>query len=319
MKIANIDNSRIGIALGSGSARGWAHIGILQALAELGIKPDIVAGSSIGALVGAAYASNRIDDMEAMVNNLNWKDIAGYLDMSIIGGGLVEGDKLVKFFHDQINEKNIDSLPHRFAAVATDLDSGREIWLQDGDLLQAVRASLALPGLFTPLKYNDHWLVDGGLVNPVPVSLCRAMGAELVIAVSLNIDIVGKHSRNKNTSDVQIVNTEVTKDSESALLGRITDQLEKVFYERKKLVLSRLFGKSIKPPGMIDVIAGSINIMQDRITRSRMAGDPPDVILSPRLSHIGLMEFDQGAIAIKEGRACVERMRSVIENAISLA
>ena len=305
----DIDNTRIGIALGSGSARGWAHIGVLQALAELGIEPDIVAGSSIGALVGAAYACNQLNEMEGMVKELGWKDIVSYLDLSILAGGLIQGDKLAQFFRTHMKESDIESLPRRFAVVATELNSGREIWIQNGNILDAVRASVALPGLFTPFKYNDHWLVDGGIVDPVPVSLCRAMGAEVVIAVSLNGDIVGKHGRNNN----YLVTEEIVKENETALWNRISGQLEKSLLEKKNLLLSRLFGESLRSPGLIEVLAGSINIMQNRITRSRMAGDPPDVLLSPRLSHLGLMEFDRGAIAIEEGRACVNRMRSALE------
>ncbi|MCW8853066.1 MAG: patatin-like phospholipase RssA [Gammaproteobacteria bacterium] len=306
-----IDNSRIGIALGSGSARGWAHIGILQALSEMGIQPDIVAGSSIGALVGAAYSANQLDELESMVQTLGWKDIAGYLDVSIMGGGLIQGDKLTAFFHRHLKETRIEFLPHRFAAVATELNTGHEIWLQSGNLLDAVRASVALPGLFTPFKYNNQWLVDGGIVDPVPVSLCRAMGAEIVIAVSLNGNITGKQNHNQPETEAR------AKENETALWGRISDQLEKSWHEKKNILFSRLFGENIKSPGLIEVLAGSIHIMQDRITRSRMAGDPPDIILSPRLSQLGLMEYDRGTIAIEEGRTCVRRMQSALEQVIS--
>ena len=308
-----IDNSRIGIALGSGSARGWAHIGILQALNELGIQPGIVAGSSIGALVGAAYAANQLDELESMVQKLGWKDIAGYLDMSIMGGGLIQGDKLTSFFRRHLKETRIELLPRRFAAVATELNTGHEIWLQNGNLLDAVRASVALPGLFTPFKYNNQWLVDGGIVDPVPVSLCRAMGAEVVIAVSLNGKIIGKQGQNHNPP----ITEARAKENETALWGRISDQLEKSWHEKKNILFSRLFGENIKSPGLVEVLAGSIHIMQDRITRSRMAGDPPDIILSPSLSQLGLMEYDRGAIAIEEGRACVRRMQSALEQIIS--
>jgi NTE family protein len=317
-QIANIDNARIGIALGSGSARGWAHIGILKALAELGIEPHIVAGSSIGALVGAAYASNKLDDMESMVQALTWKEIVAYLDMSIIGGGLIQGDRLVKFFRHHLEDiKDIESLPRRFAAVATELNSGREVWLQSGDLMDAVRASGALPGLFTPYKKDNQWLIDGGIVDPVPVSLCRAMGAEIVIAVSLNGDIVGKHARNNNQPATKPVTNKEVAANATALWNRISEQLEKTMFKQKNILLSRLFGESTGAPGLIEVIAGSINIMQDRITRSRMAGDPPDFLLSPKLAQLGLMEFDQGKLAIEEGRACVERNRSALEHLFS--
>ena len=315
----SIDNNKIGIALGSGSARGWAHIGILKELAVLGIKPDIVAGSSIGALVGAAYASNKLDEMEKVVTNLTWKEIVAYLDMSIIGGGLIQGDKLVNFFRQHIDEMNIESLPRKFGAVATELNSGREVWLQDGDLLDAVRASSALPGLFTPVKKNNQWLIDGGIVDPVPVSLCRAMGADIVIAVSLNGDIVGKHGR-KNTPQQETYPNIIKKEDDNiaALWNRISEQLEKTIYKNKNILLSRLLGETQDSPGIVEVLLGSINIMQDRITRSRMAGDPPDIVLSPKLSAFGLLEFDQGKIAIKEGQATVNRNRAALEQIITL-
>ena len=313
----NIDNTRVGIALGSGSARGWAHIGVLKALAELGIEPYIVAGSSIGALVGAAYVSNKLDDMEKMVKALSWKDLVSYLDMSIIGGGLIHGEKLVHSLRQHIDEQKIESLSRRFGAVATELNSGREVWLQQGDLMDAVRASGALPGLFTPFKKDQHWLIDGGIVDPVPVSLCRAMGAEIVIAVSLNGDIVGKHTRNNNHTENLLRQEPVTNSRNTDLWHRISKQLEKTVFKQKDLILSRLFGESTGAPGLIDVIAGSLNIMQDRITRSRMAGDPPDIILSPKLSQLGLMEFDQGKLAIAEGHACVERNQSTLEHLFS--
>ncbi len=311
-----IDNSRIGIALGSGSARGWAHIGILRALAELGIEPEIVCGSSIGALVGAAYANNQLDEMESMVNAFDWKDVISYLDMSILGGGFIQGEKLQKLFSRHVKEMNIESLPRRFGAVATDLDSGREVWLQQGNLLDAVRASTALPGLFTPFRQNDRWLVDGGIVDPVPVSLCRAMGAEIVIAVSLNGDIVGKHNRKKNQQELITEPEQSNQEYETSLWDRVSGQMEKTLFQKKDKLLSHLFGENHHAPGFFDVLAGSINIMQDRITRSRMAGDPPDILFSPKLSSLGLMEFDQGTMAIEEGKACVRRMRAELEHII---
>ncbi len=310
------DNKRIGIALGSGSARGWAHIGVLNALAEMDIYPEIIAGSSIGALVGGAYASDRLADMERMVRALSWKDIVAYMDMSIMGGGLLQGEKLVEFFRQHVNSIHIEDLPRRFAAVATDLNNGQEIWLQQGDLVQAVRTSGALPGLFTPVKKDGRWLIDGGVVDPVPVSLCRAMGAEVVIAVSLNSGIVGKHSRKRQQKVAE--NPVDLHPQDSDLWQRISRQLEETMFRQKNLLLSRLFGEHINTPGLIEVLAGSINIMQDRITRSRMAGDPPELLLAPRLSQLGLMEFDQGELAIEEGYACVQRHQVEIRHLLNI-
>lgn len=315
MSSVRIDNSRIGIALGSGSARGWAHIGVLRALSEMGIEPEIVCGSSIGALVGAAYAGNQLDEMESMVTAFDWKEAIRYLDLSIRGGGFIQGERLQNLFSRHVREMNIESLPKQFATVATDLETGREVWLQSGNLLDAVRASAALPGLLTPFAYQDRWLVDGGIVDPVPVSLCRAMGADIVIAVSLNDDIVGKHIRKYQVSLPESPALDESAETAS-LWTRLSNRMEQSLYERKNELIKRLFGDNHQIPGLLEVVNSSINIMQDRITRSRMAGEPPDILLSPKLSHLGLLEFDQGAIAIAEGRACVERMNSELNYVI---
>lgn len=307
-------NARIGIALGSGSARGWAHIGILRALAEMGVELGIVAGCSIGAIVGAAYASSRVDALEAWCRSLTWKQIAGFLDLSLTGGGLVQGESLMQFVRDQVGDPSIESLDRKFGMVATDLDSGREIWFRDGSLLDGVRASIAVPGLFTPVKLHGRWLVDGGLTNPVPVSLCRAMGAEIVIAVDLNADIVGKHGR-KRAGHGEKSGAEDSADAR--FFKRVSVQLRNSLSERKNTLFSQVFGESLDTPGIFEVVASSLNIMQDRITRSRMAGDAPEIILAPRLSQLGLMEFDQAAIAIDEGHACVTRMRPMLDQVLS--
>jgi NTE family protein len=187
---------RLGIALGSGSARGWAHIGVLRALEQAGIVPDVVSGTSIGALVGAAYASGRLDPLEEWVARIDWWEIIRYMDMS---RGGVEGERLMRAFGERVEDVPIETLPKPFGAVATDLLTGREVWFQNGSLLEAVRASIALPGLFSPVRFQERWLVDGGLVDPLPVSLCRALGAEQVIAVNLNGDIVGRRLPGRST------------------------------------------------------------------------------------------------------------------------
>ncbi len=316
MKILPEKNKKIGLALGSGSARGWAHIGVIRALAEMGIHPGIVAGSSIGALVGAAYSSEQLDEFEHWVNNLTWKDILKYLDLSLLEGGFIRGEKLMGFARQYMGELNIQSLPVSFAAVATDIHTGREIWLREGALLDSIRASVALPGLFAPFKVNGRWLVDGGLVDPVPISLCRAMGAEVVIAVNLNGDIVGKHYKRKFKAREKL-SRKSSNEEESGIWTRISGQISSSFYEQKRTFLSQLLGENRDIPGLFNVMASSINIMQDQITRSRMAGDPPDVMLTPRLSRLGLMEFDQATVAISEGYACVERMRPALNQILS--
>ncbi len=303
----------VGLALGSGSARGWAHIGVIRALSEYGIEPDVVCGSSIGALVGAAYSCDQLDKLEEWVNTLSWRDIVHYMDVTFVGGGFLKGERLMTFFQQFTQDMPIEELPKRFGAVATDLDSGREVWLQRGSLLDAVRASIAVPGMFKPFKHNERWLVDGGLVNPVPVSLCRAMGADIVIAVNLNGDVVGKHRRSLPSDNTGDNTTKEQQESGTELWGKLTAQLKNNIHERTDGLL-----KSVRnTPSLFDVLAGSINIMQDRITRSRMAGDPPDVMLSPRLAHIALLEFDKSREVIAEGKACVEHMMPMLNSVLA--
>ena len=249
---------RIGLALGSGSARGWSHIGVIRVLERAGISPEIVCGTSIGSLVGAAYAAGEIDRLQLWVNDLSWQTVVGLLDLKM-GGGLIEGSKLVEFFRSQFNDQGIEQLPKTFSCVATDLVSGREVWLREGSVIDAVRASIALPGVFTPALQEGRLLVDGGLVNPVPVSLCRAMGADIVIAVDLNWDLVGHRSR---------ISGEAETDVAPAANGMIDAILAKF------RPAARMAGEpqaETEMPSMLDVMASSLNIMQVRITQSRLA------------------------------------------------
>ena len=304
-------NSRtIGLALGSGAARGWAHIGVIRELMDHGIRPDIVCGTSIGALVGALHASDHLDLLEDWVLRMDRKVVLRYLDIKLLmGGGFVEGRRLIDFFRERIGDVRIEDLPTRFAAVATDLVSGREVWLREGSLLEAVRASIALPGIFIPVMLHDRWLVDGGLVNPVPVSLCRAMGADVIIAVNLNGDIVGKHRRRHSRA----FNRDMRMSAEATLIDKLALELK----HRANSFISQLFDSNVGAPGLFEVLSSSINIMQDCITRSRMAGDPPDIVISPRLAHIGLLEFDRAKETIREGRAEARRMLSAFSDLLT--
>lgn len=293
---------RLGIALGSGSARGWAHIGVLRALEQADIFPDVVSGTSIGALVGAAYASNALDRLEEWVARIDWWEIIRYMDVRLGG---VEGERLMRAFRERVEDAPIETLPKPFGAVATDLQTGREVWFQEGSLLEAVRASIALPGLFSPVRHQGRWLVDGGLVDPLPVSLCRALGADRVIAVNLNGDIVGKHFSGRPPRLA----------APSPLLARLSAGLQAMLGNDNR---AKDEAEVDEPPGLFDVMAGSINIMQDRITRARMAGDPPDVVLAPRLAHLGLMDFDQADEAIAAGMDCVRLHLPLLRNVLNL-
>ncbi len=286
----------VGLALGSGSARGWSHIGVLRALKELEIEVEVVCGTSIGALVGGFYTSGNLHKLEQWLLKLDLREIIRYLDVGLLeGGGFIEGKRLIDFFRDEhIGDVEIKQLRQRFAAVATNLASGEEVWLQQGSLLEAIRASIALPGFFTPVQRDGQWLVDGGLVNPVPVSLCRELGANSVIAVNLNSDITGKHLR-KNVRQTARFKVE------SPLLNQWLSELRK----RSNGKLDKLLERENTPhPGLFDVLAGSINIMQDRITRERLADHPADILLEPKLSHLGLLEFDRADEAIEIGYEC---------------
>jgi NTE family protein len=307
MANSNKHNSVIGLALGGGSARGWAHIGVIRELHALGIEPDVVCGTSIGALVGGIYVSGQLDALEQWLLQLVRKEIIRYLDIKLIpGGGFVEGKRLMNFFHEWTGDVQIENLSKPFAATATDLATGREVWIRNGPLLDAIRASIALPGIFTPVQIKDRWLVDGGLVNPVPVSICRALGADFVIAVNLNGGAVGRYIRKPGRPENEIEGESV----EASLLEKISEEVK----HRANTLVAQLFGPSVKAPGMFDVLASSINIMQDLIVRSRMAGDPPELLLTPRLSGIGLLEFDRAREAIEEGRACVKRIVPTLED-----
>ena len=286
---------RIGLALGGGSARGWAHIGAIRALADAGIEPDLVCGTSIGALVGAAYVGGELDRLEAWVRSLRVQTVVSFLDFSL-GGGLIKGDKLIEFFRSHFVDRDIRELARPFGAVATDLQRGREVWLREGGVSDAVRASIALPGLFTPAQRDGSWLVDGGLVNPVPVSLCRAMGADLVIAVDLNADLLGRHLKPKPAA----ARKRAPADPES-----LTDSvMARIQTGMSQLGLNSDHGP--RSPAMLDVLASSINIMQVLITRSRLAGDPADVMVTPLLANLGLMEFHRAGVAIDAGRRAME-------------
>lgn len=299
---------RIGLALGSGMARGWAHIGVIRALRRLGFEFDIVTGCSIGALVGGLYLADKLDVLEAWALSLNKLKIVRFLDLKIRSGGLIGGHRLVDEIRHYIGTLKVEDLPLPYAAVATDLVTGHEIWLQRGGLAEAMRASFSLPGVFPPVRHEGRWLLDGALVNPLPVSTCRALGADMVIAVNINADIIGKVRR--PGSDIPTAAgfdlmhlIESTKELESKM--GLMDNLTK-----------RIFRRDYDGPSVFGVMTASLNIMQDRITRSRLAGDPPDVHIAPRLGHIGLLEFDRAAEAIREGEAAVERKRQELDDAL---
>lgn len=292
---------KIGIALGSGVARGWAHIGVLRALERLGIKPDVVCGTSIGALVGGVYLGGRLDELETWARALNKLKLTRLFDFQLGRGGLIAGRRIMQIFDRELHEVQIEQLPARFACVCTDLDTGHEVWLQQGNLMAAVRASYALPGIFAPVEMDGRWLLDGALVNPIPVSVCRALGAHVVIAINLNADVF--------EPDMAPPPHEVEVADERALARRIKDL-------PGADLIRQLFSHSNNEPSLFSVMARSLNIAQDRISRSRLAGDPPDVIIAPKLGHIGLFQFDRADASILAGEIAVEQAAGAIDEAM---
>lgn len=277
----------IGLALGSGSARGWSHIGVIQELEAMGVRPEVVAGTSIGALVGGVYVSGQLAEFADWVRKLGVRDVVRLMDLTMTGG-FVKGERLFGFFNEQHRNPRIEEVAQRYVSVATEMKSGREVWITRGPVWDAARASCAMPGIFTPVKHDGRWMLDGGLVNPVPVSACRALGADVVIAINLNAQLVGAHMSVASLSEAERVAG--TQDEKNRSIWRkLADYLH----------------SDNDTPSFFDSVASSINILQDRLTRSRMAGDPPELALSPRLDDFALMDFHRAGEAIEEGRRLV--------------
>ncbi len=294
----------IGLALGGGAARGFAHIGIMRSLLAHGIVPDVIVGTSIGAVVGGCYAADELDSLESWARGLTVRNILSYLDLNLSGSGLIRGDHLASRLNQALADKRIDELPIRFAAIATEFNTGHEIWLTRGRLADALRASYALPGIFPPVRIGGRWLVDGALVNPVPVSAARALGARLVIAVNLNADILGRGTiisdHGSDASD------DVPQETPGKVAGVFAG----------KHPFRRLFGTRGRP-GIPTVMVEAFNVMQDRITRARLAGDPADVLISPRLGHVGWFDFQHAAEAIDIGTETMEKAIDGVTEAIT--
>ncbi|NMH64398.1 patatin-like phospholipase RssA [Shewanella salipaludis] len=305
----------VGIALGSGAAKGWAHIGVLNGLAELGIKPDKVAGCSIGALVGAAYANDQLADLEQWVRGFSSWDVLGMMDLSWRKGGLIGGDKVFDMLQERMGEMSIEQMKKPFIAVATDLYSGQEIWFQRGDLRQAVRASCSMPGILSPVALGGRWLVDGAVVNPIPVSVCRAMEVDIVIAVDLNgqrrgrLQVLPVDMTSSKPSEEEEVLAKVQQDlGFMDLLARGRDYLSNLSYK---------FSLGTKSnPGMLAVMSQSMEILEQRHKRARLMGDPPDIFILPDLGDIGTMEFHRAGEAIDAGEKAVKEVAHLLAAAL---
>jgi NTE family protein len=297
----------IGLVLGSGAARGFAHIGVIQVLLENGIKPDIIVGTSIGALVGGCYVANRLDELETWARALTLRRILGYLDVRIGSSGLISGGRLAHRLADAVGTTAIEELPVRYAAIATEVGTGHEIWLTRGSLALAMRASYALPGIFPPIRVGGRWLVDGALVNPVPVTAARAFGARVVIAVNLDADRFGRGATiASHGSDPGDMPTAPPPGSDhKSFMGL-----------RGMFGAERALRRELARPGFSTVMIEAFNIMQDRLTRMRLAGDPPDVHITPHIGHVGWLDFHHASEAIAVGRNAAEKALEAIMETI---
>jgi NTE family protein len=313
--LGSIRRPVIGLALGGGAARGLAHIGIVRTLIAHGIVPNVVVGTSIGAVVGGAYATGQLDTLEEWARRLQPRKILGYLDIRLNGSGLIGGDKLAAQLEAAIGPILIEDLPMKFATVATEVRTGHEIWLTHGRMVDAMRASYALPGIFSPVLVGDRWLVDGALVNPVPVSAARAFGAEIVIAANLSSDIFAHSTTIYSHGPVAEVTVAVAPETmiEPAAPKRGFGRL----FSAERTMKREFFGSAGRP-GISSVMVDAFNIMQDRITRARLAGDPPDLLISPRVGEIGWFDFHRADDLIAHGTRAAERAIDSIQEAIHI-
>lgn len=298
---------RVGLALGSGAGRGWAHVGVIRGLEALGVVPDVVCGCSSGALVGALYLAGELDAFEAWGRTLDRRQLMGYFDLSL-RGGLIKAIRLLDAAAGSLNDLRIEDLSRPFACVATDLASGREMWLREGPLPTLLRASMAIPGFVTPVRYEGRWLVDGGLVNAVPVSLCRALGADTVIAVDLNTTLLRRRlDEPTDEAEPESAVSIESQSEEAEAQGTTLTAIREFVQELRQRVSSGEPVEEDLPPSIYEVIVNALNVMQVRMTRSRMAGDPPEVLVVPRLADFGFLDFHRASEGIEEGRLALER------------
>ncbi|HUZ66286.1 MAG TPA: patatin-like phospholipase family protein [Beijerinckiaceae bacterium] len=295
-----IRKPKVGIALGAGAARGWSHIGVLNELVENGFTPDIVAGASIGAVVGGCFAAGKLAELEAFARSMTRRRVFSLMDISFSGKCLIGGARLRNLLRGQLGDLRLEQTPIRFAAVATEVGLGHEIWLSSGDMVDALCASYSLPGIFEPVKIGGRWLFDGALVNPVPVTICRALGADVVIAVNLVSDTMFRGTI------IRDAGRERGSDAPEPMTLETADERPRSFSSRLQIFKRK--PRRIVAPGFARTMVDAFNIAQDRIARSRLAGDPPDVLVNARLGRIGLFDFNRAEELIAFGREAVRHV-----------
>ncbi len=299
----------VGLALGSGAARGLAHIGVLRALAEAGIRVDVIAGTSIGALIGATHAAGKTDMLAETFAGFDWRRIAGFFDVVLPRSGLLDGARISAMVREHVAAESIEELPLPFAAVAADPMTGEEVVIRTGDVMEAVRASISVPGILTPVRQEDRFLVDGGIVNPVPVSVARALGAQYVIAVDLNHGVTSR----------SLAARRPRKPKPAPALPQWAQGLTQGMQELTAKLLPQDSSAKRRPkatpmPSIFEVLLGSINIMETRITEGRLALERPELLIRPALGHVRFLDFDRAEETIEIGyRATVETLKAFPE------
>lgn len=299
----------LALALGGGMARGFAHIGVIKALNRHNIYPSLVSGTSIGAVVGGCYLAGKLDDLESWTRSLNRFKILSYLDIRVRSAGLVGGKKLRDVLNQHFGDMQIEDLTQPMICIATDLTTGHEVWLRRGNITDAMTASFALPGVFPPVMLDDRYLVDGALVNPCPISPCQAMGARMTIAVDLNTDLIGKATK-PGQSYQTIAGFDIFNEDD------VPNEHQTPF--KNSAITRRLFRREENSPSLFGVMVSGLSIMQDRLTRSRLAGEPPDFHIKPPIGHIGLLEFEKAAELITLGEKVTEAAIPEIKAAMTV-
>jgi NTE family protein len=302
----------VGLVLGSGSSRGWAHIGVIEALEEENVPIDYIAGCSIGSYVGAIYASGSLQSLKEFVLRMDGKKVFSYFDIVFPRAGFLNGTKRLKELYSMHTDAaDFSDLKIPLMVVATDLETGKKVVLKSGSILHALRATMSIPGLFAPVKVKDRWLVDGGLVDPVPVGVARALEADVVIAVDLNSGIVSGKKRTrqsrraaKKTDDPQAYKSELFKKLSAYYETAGINVADKI---------NEMLRRESSVPDIIETVMTSINIMQERITLINLAVEPPDVLIQPHLGQLKMMDFDQVEHTIEEGYVGVKDKIEVIK------
>ena len=277
---------KIGLALGSGGARGWCHIGVIEALEDLGIKADVVVGCSMGAIVGGAYAAGRMQDLTNWATALTAAGVVRLLDIRPMSGGIIQGRGIYEMFDAISLPEDFADLETTFITVATDMVSGNEVWFNEGNVADAIRAAVSLPGIVGPSQVDGRWMLDGGLTNPVPVSVCYAERCDVVIAVNPNARPDGM---------IWVPPAPQAKENDGFLPEAISQWLPG--------------GAKTPPevkPSYTQVASAAIDIMVERIRRARLAAEPPHILLNTDLNHMSILEFHKAQQAIDEGRRIVE-------------